>query len=271
MPNNIASKIIWNIKKRLHNGLGASEQEDHSNLPTIFHLTHHKSGSQWIRQVLTSVAPSRSITPLPLAKHITDAPIAQGKIYPTVYLTKKDLDEHINGDVADNYKQFFVLRDLRDTLVSLYFSLKYSHKVVSENVRKQKEILKDLSDSEGMSYLLEHSLHVQNDIQMSWITEDILCLRYEEMLDDPHKAFRSIFSYCEIEVPEDELNRVIELHSFKSMTGGRDPGKEDKSQHQRKGIAGDWKNHFDDALKDKFKEKFGQTLIATGYEKDLNW
>ena len=41
--------------------------------------------------------------------------------------------------------------------------------------------------------------------------------------------------------------------------------------HQRKGIAGDWRNHFSDELKGDFKERWGDLLIATGYERDLDW
>lgn len=39
----------------------------------------------------------------------------------------------------------------------------------------------------------------------------------------------------------------------------------------RKGIIGDWKNHFKDYHKDLFKEIAGDLLIKEGYEKDLNW
>jgi len=52
---------------------------------------------------------------------------------------------------------------------------------------------------------------------------------------------------------------------------GRRPGQEDIHAHQRKGIAGDWRNHFTTRVKEVFKQRYGHVLIATGYEPDLNW
>jgi hypothetical protein len=67
-----------------------------------------------------------------------------------------------------------------------------------------------------------------------------------------------------------EFARIVEAHRFKRLTGRR-RGSEDVTAHERKGIAGDWRNHFDPALTDAFKARFGQTLIRTGYEPDLAW
>lgn len=39
----------------------------------------------------------------------------------------------------------------------------------------------------------------------------------------------------------------------------------------RKGIIGDWKNHFTEEHKELFKKIAGQLLIEEGYEKDLKW
>ncbi|MDP6875494.1 MAG: sulfotransferase domain-containing protein [Alphaproteobacteria bacterium] len=39
----------------------------------------------------------------------------------------------------------------------------------------------------------------------------------------------------------------------------------------RKGIKGDWKNHFTPRVANRFKEIAGETLIKIGYESDMNW
>ena len=41
--------------------------------------------------------------------------------------------------------------------------------------------------------------------------------------------------------------------------------------HQRKAVAGDWRNHFTPAVKEAFKERAGHILVAAGYESDLDW
>ena len=49
-------------------------------------------------------------------------PMGAGRIYPTLYITREQFES-----VPPPLAGFVVIRDLRDTLVSLYFSLKHSH------------------------------------------------------------------------------------------------------------------------------------------------
>jgi hypothetical protein len=44
-----------------------------------------------------------------------------------------------------------------------------------------------------------------------------------------------------------------------------------KSSTFRKGVIGDWRNHFTEEHKSIFKELAGQQLIELGYERDLKW
>ncbi|MEB3280991.1 MAG: sulfotransferase domain-containing protein [Lyngbya sp.] len=66
------------------------------------------------------------------------------------------------------------------------------------------------------------------------------------------------------------LNIVYE-HDFSRYARGRKPGQEDVKSHNRKGVAGDWKNHFEAEHKQFFKEKYGSLLVQLGYEKNNDW
>ncbi len=66
------------------------------------------------------------------------------------------------------------------------------------------------------------------------------------------------------------LNIVYE-HDFSRYARGRKPGKEDIKSHNRKGISGDWKNHFEEEHKQFFKEKYGSLLVQLNYEKNNDW
>jgi hypothetical protein len=44
-----------------------------------------------------------------------------------------------------------------------------------------------------------------------------------------------------------------------------------KSATFRKGMRGDWKNHFNTEHKEKFKKIAGEYLIRFGYEHDMDW
>lgn len=63
---------------------------------------------------------------------------------------------------------------------------------------------------------------------------------------------------------------IIDDNSFAQQTG-RNPGEESKSSFLRKGIAGDWRNHFTPEAAEIFDHYCGDALIATGYEPDRSW
>jgi hypothetical protein len=44
-----------------------------------------------------------------------------------------------------------------------------------------------------------------------------------------------------------------------------------KSGTFRKGVPGNWKEHFTEANKSLFKDKTGDLLITLGYEEDYDW
>ena len=270
-------------------------------LPTIFHITNYKAGSQWVAGILERTAPRRYVRPNVGVKHFFEKAIIPGKIYPTVYVTR----QHFTGTLLDGraprfyyafnvnknviasavnrynfrwrkypYKMFVVIRDLRDILVSQYFSVLVSHPQVTVRMKKYRQELSSLDKEDGFLSLIHKRLPLQAAIQESWLPAwqngDVLLVRFENLLEDEYGCFEKIISYCQIDIERQKLHDIVAQRSFQKSTG-RQPGQEDINAHLRKGIAGDWKNHFTDRVKDEFKQHFGQLLIETGYEKDLNW
>ena len=64
---------------------------------------------------------------------------------------------------------------------------------------------------------------------------------------------------------------IVYEHDFPRLSGGRKPGEENVKHHYRKGIAGDWKNHFTEEHKRFFKQNYNRLLVKLGYETDDNW
>ena len=48
-------------------------------------------------------------------------------------------------------------------------------------------------------------------------------------------------------------------------------GIEDACSHYRKGVAGDWANHFKPQHKEYFKKNYNDVLLKLGYESTLDW
>jgi hypothetical protein len=233
----------------------------------VFHITHWKAGSTWVQGVLRRLVGPRYVDLKPDMSHVLSDPIRPDGVYTPVYLRRT----RFVPAVTVPHRRFFVMRDLRDTLVSWYFSLAVSHgtktNAVVADFRSQ---LAGLSKEQGLNFLIRERLEGISLLQQSWLGHDELIFRYEEMIADEQEAFRRICEHCRLAIPEETRRAVVAAHSFEKTTG-RKRGEEDVGAHKRKGISGDWRNHFTPETIALFKEKFGQHLIETGYETSLDW
>ena len=97
-----------------------------------------------------------------------------------------------------------------------------------------------------------------------------LLFRYEDMLIDTFGHMRRAFDLYDVRLSDDRVREIVAKHEFKKATG-RERGQEDAKSFNRKGIRGDWRNHFTDDHIAAFKRIAGQKLIASGYEADESW
>ncbi|MCE9567925.1 MAG: hypothetical protein K8U57_38485 [Planctomycetes bacterium] len=238
------------------------------NHPTIFHITHHKAGSQWINRLLHALVPDRVVDPEVFNKHYLNKPIIPGKVYPTLYLTREQFE---SVERPENSRHFVMIRDLRDTLVSLYFSRRNSHEIMHQGMRDQRRILSDVSPEEGLLYLAESELGRVAQVQWSWLAAGDDLIKYEDMLEHDEEILADVLlRRCRIGVDPWHFRETVLAHRFETFAG-RQRGVEDVNAHERKGIAGDWRNHFTGRVIDDFKKRYGSLLIATGYEKNFGW
>ena len=119
--------------------------------------------------------------------------------------------------------------------------------------------------------------------------DNIYGLRYEDIRYRPRQAYRDLLAWLGLDretlvhIDDDLMDRVIHLGTFAHQSGGRyHEGKADATaifkgdgplitQGLRKGIKGDWKNHFTPKVVDKVKQVAGDGLVELGYENDLDW
>jgi lipopolysaccharide transport system ATP-binding protein len=237
--------------------------------PTIIHVTHWKAGSQWIHRILCDLLPDRIVEPQVGETQFLNWPIQAGKIYPTVYVTKQQFDR---AQLPPNSRHFVIVRDLRDTLVSAYFSMKISHAIVSPHLAQLRSTLVSLNMDDGLLYMLDEWLPHCANIQISWLEAGAELIRYEDLLDHDLDILEPLLlETCQLPISHVRLREVLLANRFASLTHGRERGQEDISVHERKGVAGDWQNRFTDRIKRAFKARYGGLLVATGYEQDLNW
>jgi len=235
---------------------------------TYFHLTHPKAGSQWVQSILVDLYRDKVVTNLPKAGSVADG-LAAGTFYTSLYLSDWQLAQL---GLPGEKKLFFVMRDIRDAAVSLYFSLKKSHPITDEFVTESRETLKSLSKEEGLMMLTERNVRNFARIQSSWLSRPDICFRFEDLVCNPREGLSTILrDTLDLELSDTMLNWMVEKYSFQKMSGGRKPGEENEDSHLRSGKPGNWREHFTPAVTERFKELHGQHLVNAGYETDLNW
>lgn len=237
---------------------------------TVFHVTHWKAGSQWVRSILKLAAPKRFIQPTPHPdRPFGGEAVVDGAIYTPVYASHAQFRSAVPDD-DDNHRVFVVIRDPRDTLVSWYFSHMYSHKPDEPTVLESRQELRELPKAEGLALMTRKHMQEVMLIQREWLASGARLFRYEDLWADQQAGFREIFDFCGMNVPRVRRQYIVRRQCFTLRTFWR-LGRPNPRSHFRKGTPGDWQNHFDEDLKKLFKERYGETLVKAGYERDDRW
>lgn len=271
--NIIIPKLTFTIENTIYQGrycLTRSKKNE-----KFFFIGHHKCATQYIKNIIQDVCIKRKIP----------VNMSGGDWYKT--LTPRILGfnkficiqnyEHGAIRFSDyQYKAFHVIRDLRDILVSQYFSHKDSHPLTHSYIIEDHDKLVSCSKDEGIRYLITESRFFRklvNEIS-NWSYDDrnVYETTFERLTGNPFEEFSAIFSFLGIEIDNTTLTGILtdnqvsnlRLKHAKKLSGA-------KANHYRKGVPGDWENHLKDKNKELFKQEYGDILIKLNYEKDANW
>ena len=254
-----------------------------SSNTNIYHCCVQKTGSQWIKSVLTDLMTYRysgltyypyqiimldGYDPRAITERSFTEPFPINKIITPLYI---DYNNYANIKKLGPHKAFFVMRDPRDIVVSWYFSTKSSHVLLGGSamyLRRQE--LHKLSFRDGMIYGIEYLHNAGHFTALrSWAEaarneSNVLLVRYEDLVASSFTVFKKLFADLDIQMPDAILADLIQAYSFKRLSG-RDQGKENQQSHLRKGIAGDWRNHFDNEITAVFHKFTGDLVHCLGY------
>ncbi|MBZ0166156.1 MAG: sulfotransferase domain-containing protein [Candidatus Omnitrophica bacterium] len=189
--------------------------------------------------------------------------------------TQENVDCIFRNDVE---KVIVSYRDLRDVAISRY------HRLVN--------IPKDKSDPNYVDYeavgkeaAIDHSIDIIKEYYEPWILgwmeigrkypDRVLFVKFEDLKADTKGTFKRMLAFYEIGLPEGKIDDIIKqakgkkslkqnIHASKVLPFA-------VSSNFRKGGSGYWKTELTERQIQRCKELLGESLIALGYEKDLNW
>lgn len=181
----------------------------------------------------------------------------------------------------------YVMRDGRDAMTSLYYHIR---RILLQGNRRwlSSKYHSIFLDDDGPETLrrnfprfLELQIHRPLGSRHSWgdhvrksleVKHAKLALfKYEDLLTDGAALLAR--EMAKLDGNEPNFGRaqfLVEDYSF-SRRSGRKPSSEDKNSFLRKGVSGDWRNHFNREAGQIFDRFCGDSLVTAGYEQDHSW
>jgi hypothetical protein len=249
--------------------------------PILFIAGLPKSGSTWIEKMVASYAGYHEYLLPAIAKHELatggshdfEMPIGMfDNMREMLVLTKMHCHGSVNNvKILEDAKINYVLlhRDLRDVAVSYHF---YVHNTPWHPEHKRHH---NKSVQEGLSVFAIRMLPAYIKWVHSWKNnanpEHSIQLRYEDMLADPIAGMTNVATLFELDNSIETITAIVEKHSFKNMSGGRSSGESSITSFARKGVSGDWKNHFTPELREQYGRLLSDFLIENEYETNDSW
>lgn len=161
-----------------------------------------------------------------------------------------------------------LVRDPRDVVVS-GFVHQANIRIASNH--PQADRYRELLDNQRVDdELLELLLSLWTDSNRAGANagsclEHMHTVRYEDLITGTPEHARSLFGFIGADAAPRIVEQCVEQASFRSLSGGRDSGEEDRSNFFRKGIAGDWVNWLDDRQSQRIVEEAADLMPRFGY------
>ena len=171
--------------------------------------------------------------------------------------------ESYKNEKFDSVKLALLYRDPRDAAVSLYYSTAFSHSLAvpdADYLLERREELQGVSELEGVRSCAQNAINeFKKILAIGDAYPDAFVSSYEEMIAD-YDDWLSRFSK-HVGWSDETVARIA------SITGDPfiPPTEVDKSQHRRRVTPGNWKEVFDDDLREHFEKHCGEQMKACGY------
>lgn len=154
-----------------------------------------------------------------------------------------------------------IVRDGRDAAVSCWF---HYQRVKPEQVRQRwGGSLQAFLETSAPQWAEETA---KGHAAAARWPQRVIELRYEDLLERPEATLGGVLDFLGASSDPGILESCLAATDFAKLSGGRAAGEEARGSFFRKGVAGDWREHFDAAMTARFGELAGEQLRAYGYE-----
>ncbi|XP_069742892.1 amine sulfotransferase-like [Narcine bancroftii] len=231
-------------------------------------VTYPKSGTVWMQQILSLICSNDNLAEAQSELTVNLVPWIEverlpfkGSLLSPLYVTHLPYHLIPKNLKKGNGKVIYVARNPKDVFVSLYYFQNYL--TLLESTSSFEDFLEKFID--GKVLIGSWFDHVRE-----WYKHkdefDFLFLTYEELQQDFRTSTQKLCDFLGKKLDEDKLEMVVEECSFKAMLANpmanykHIPNKNPNGTFLRKGIIGDWKNHFTVAQSERFDKIFEEKM-----------
>jgi hypothetical protein len=275
-----------------------------TNKVLLCYFGHHKCASAWLIGILYDICFALGLKPFEKQIVLIDNP-SQVLSNPAIDFFLCQTSDYTKVKTLPSIRGFHVIRDPRDLIVSGYYSHLKTHAINGwMELQQHRNNLQKHDVAEGLFLEMEFSNNFIDHIaEWNYNDSNIYEVKYEDIVQEPAIFLKSILNHLNLFKDErsshnlwltGKINRIfnklgleyrlknkninsafikylVRKHSFERLADGRIKGEENSNSHFRKGLAGDWKNHFNEQHKKRFKEIYGDLVVKLGYERDNSW
>jgi len=236
-----------------------------------------RSGTQWLVRLLAGVPGYRlrwPDDPDHCADHhdVCEAVFANlpRNRYSVLKLHTRFTPRNLQVLEQNHIRPIIMYRDLRDQIVSRYLSALYDPR------HRHHQHYNAVSKEQGLLHSIEVALEESIPWVRDWLPfvsrypDRFLEVRYEDLHADPQAVLVRVLAFCRVCLSPSNIARIVRQVAATTRFD-LEANLRQRRWTTRKGIVGDWRNHFTERHVQRFKERCGHFLIQLGYEQDMNW
>lgn len=236
--------------------------------PSTLLFTTHKCASTFFSKFLHEVEQETSFVHINYDSFFAGQQVPVEKAFESNDFLAKGFNEQgfIYGPMRSNrdipnkqaYKNLLILRDPRDVMVSLFYSMRYSHSLISKgmiSIRQEAE----KHDVDSYVYLRAQEFREKYDSYKELLVQNYntLYLRYDDLIDNPETSLKKIIDFIGVELHQE---------TFKELANQLKPSdSENIYTHKRSGRSGQFKEKLKTETIDFLNQEFEEIIPYFGF------
>ncbi|XP_066267803.1 amine sulfotransferase-like isoform X1 [Branchiostoma lanceolatum] len=237
-------------------------------------LSSLKSGTNWMLEIVSNILGGKNESASPVGPEFSELELWPPKKQP-YYIELRErpsprlMITHMPFQLAPpglaapstKVKVIVIMRNPKDVCVSFYYYLQKTLHLKTPESWEQHS--KDFLD--GKIIFGDYFDHVLGWWQMK-DDPHFLFMKYEDLKKDFRSSVKTIAAFLEKELTDEDLDRLLTSYSVESMRKTLAKSNGWRKNIVRKGVVGDWKNHFSAEESAKFDQKYRERMAGSGLE-----